>query len=249
MLRARDLAFGHGARVLLRGLALDARPGEMLAVLGPNGAGKTTLLKVLAHLLPPHAGTLSLDDVALTGLTPPERARRVAYLPQQNEVAAVTVFEAVLLGRVPHLGWQVGEADLARVEDILGRLGLTALAGRSCAALSGGELQKVLIGRALAQAPRLLLLDEPVNHLDLANQIDVLSLVRATTREHHLVTLVVIHDLNLALRFADRVLLLDGRGGCESGAMDGLDPERVERAYGVPVARGMVAGFPLLVPT
>lgn len=249
MLVVRDLVIGHGARVLLRGLQFDARAGEVLAILGPNGAGKTTLLKVLAHLLPPHGGRLALDDVALTGLTPPERARRVAYLPQHNDVAPVTVFEAVLLGRVPHLGWQVAETDLARVEAILARLGLVALAGRSCAALSGGELQKVLIGRALAQAPRLLLLDEPVNHLDLANQIDVLSLVRATTREQHLVTLVVMHDLNLALRFADRFLLLDGRGGCDAGTMDDLGPERVQRAYGVPVARGSVAGVPLLVPT
>lgn len=248
MLEVRDLAFGHGARVLLHSLNLQARPGELLAVLGPNGAGKTTLLKVLAHLLPPHAGALRLDDVSLTGLTPPERARRVSYLPQQNEVAAVTVFEAVLLGRVPHLGWQVGEADLERVEDILGRLGLIPLAGRSCAALSGGELQKVLIGRALAQAPRLLLLDEPVNHLDLANQVDVLSLVRATTREHDLITLVVIHDLNLALRFADRFLLLDGQGGALTGTLTELTPHAVEHAYRVRVARGEVAGHSLMVP-
>lgn len=248
MLHVRDLTFGHGARVLLRGLELTARPGEVVAVLGPNGAGKTTLLKVLAHLLPPRTGALLLDDEPLTGLTPPERARRVSYLPQQNEAAPVTVFEAVLLGRVPHLGWQVGEADLVRVEEILIRLGLAPLAGRSCAALSGGELQKVLIGRALAQAPRLLLLDEPVNHLDLANQIDVLSLVRASTREQGLITLVVIHDLNLALRFADRFLLLDGHGGSESGPMDAISPDRVQRAYGIPVARGEVAGHTLLVP-
>ena len=249
MLEARNLAIGHGKRRLLEGLDLSVRPGELLAVLGPNGAGKTTLIKALAHLLPPCAGALHLDGISLTGLSRPERARQVAYLPQQNEVAPVTVFEAVLLGRLPHLGWQVGEADLARVEDILARLGLTDLAGRACTALSGGELQKVLIGRVLAQAPRLLLLDEPVNHLDLANQIDVLALVRATTREQALITLVVIHDLNLALRFADRFLLLDGVGGAVSGTLDELTPERVERAYRVPVARGEVAGHSLLVPT
>ncbi|AGX87973.1 ABC transporter ATP-binding protein [Candidatus Symbiobacter mobilis] len=248
MLRVRHLCFGHGSRVLLRDLDMDVRPGEMLAVLGPNGAGKTTLLKVLAHLWMPHAGSLLLDDVPLTGLTPPERARRVSYLPQQSEAAPVTVFEAVLLGRVPHLGWQVGEADLARVDNVLAHLHLAPLADRCCMALSGGELQKVLIGRALAQEPRLLLLDEPVNHLDLANQIDVLSLVRASTREQGLITLVVIHDLNLALRFADRFLLLDGHGGCETFPMDALSPDRVRRAYGVPVARGEVAGFSMLVP-
>ena len=131
MLEARNLAIGHGKRRLLEGLDLSVRPGELLAVLGPNGAGKTTLIKALAHLLPPCAGALHLDGISLTGLSRPERARQVAYLPQQNEVAPVTVFEAVLLGRLPHLGWQVGEADLARVEDILARLGLTDLAGRA----------------------------------------------------------------------------------------------------------------------
>lgn len=248
MLEIQNLSIGHGRRNLLQGLDLMVRPGEVLAVLGPNGAGKTTLLKALAHLLPPQSGNLHLDGISLTGLSRPERARQVAYLPQTSDIVPVTVFEAIMLGRMPHLGWQVTEADLARVDDILIGLGLADLAGRSCATLSGGELQKVLIGRTLAQAPRLLLLDEPVNHLDLANQVEVLNLVRATTRDQAFVTLVVIHDLNLALRFADRFLLLDGQGGALTGTLAELTPQAVERVYRVRVARGEVAGHPLMVP-
>lgn len=249
MLEVRNLSFGHGPRVLLHDLQLQAHPGEMLAILGPNGAGKTSLLKVLAHVLPARQGSVQLHGIHLHGLSPVERARRIAYLPQHNEVAAVTVFEAVLLGRVPHLGWQVQEADLEQVETILTRLGLTPLAGRSCTTLSGGELQKVLIARALAQEPVLLLLDEPVNHLDLAKQVEVLSLLAATTREHQLITLAVIHDLNLALRFAHRFLLLDGRGNSKTGPMEALSPELVQHSFGLPVTRAQVAGHFLLVPT
>lgn len=248
MLEIRDLSLGYGERSLLRGLDLTAQAGELLAVLGPNGAGKSTLLKALAHLLRPTAGTLRLDGERLTGLGRAARARRVAYLPQQSQPVGVTVYEAILLGRIPHLGWQVDERDLALVDDIVAHLELTPFAGRPCTALSGGELQKVLIGRALAQTPRLLLLDEPVNHLDLANQLDVLTLIRRTARDKDLVTLVVLHDLNLALRFADRFLLLDGAGGHSAGAMATLTPKQVEQVYRVPVVRCDLAGHSLFIP-
>ena len=248
MLEIRDLGLGYGERVLVRGLDLRMPAGEVLAVLGPNGAGKSTLLKALAHLLRPRTGTLHLDGVPLTGLGRATRARRVAYLPQQSPPVAVTVYEAILLGRLPHLGWQVADADLALVDDILAHLGLSAFAGRLCTELSGGELQKVLIGRALAQTPRLLLLDEPVNHLDLANQLEVLALIRQTARDRDLAALVVLHDLNLALRFADHFLLLDGAGGHEAGAMTTLTPEQIERVYRVPVVRHDLAGHSLFIP-
>ncbi|NKN32335.1 ATP-binding cassette domain-containing protein [Marichromatium bheemlicum] len=248
MLRIEALSIGHGGRTLLRGLELELPAGALLAVLGPNGAGKSTLIRTLAQLHPPQGGRVQLDGTPLDRLERSARARQVAYLPQQSRPAAVTVYEAVLLGRVPHLRWQAGEGDLALVDDILDHLGLAALAARRCTELSGGELQKVLIGRALAQDPRLLLLDEPVNHLDLANRLEVLALVQRTARERDLVTLVVLHDLNLALRFADRFLLLDGDGGHRTGDMTALTPEQIEQAYRVAVVRGELAGHPLFVP-
>ncbi|EXJ14107.1 ABC transporter ATP-binding protein [Imhoffiella purpurea] len=248
MLEIRDLALGHGPRTLVRGLDLEVPAGGLLAVLGPNGAGKSTLLKALAHLLQPRSGSLRLDGEPLAALGRAARARRVAYLSQQSRPVAVSVYEAILLGRIPHLGWQVEETDLKAVDAILAHLDLSRLAGRPCTQLSGGELQKVLIGRALAQTPRLLLLDEPVNHLDLANQLEVLALIRRTARDRDLVTLVVLHDLNLALRFADRFLLLDGAGGFVAGDMASLSPEQVEQVYRVPVTRCDLSGQALFIP-
>jgi len=248
VLSARGISFGYRRRALVAGLDIDAAPGEVLAVIGPNGAGKSTLIKVLAQLLTPFAGTVTLAGASLIALHRHERARRVAYLPQQSRSAPMTVFEAVLLGRVPHLSWKPSAEDLSIVDSVLERFGLAPLAMRPCTELSGGELQKVLIGRALAQSPSLLLLDEPVNHLDLANQLEVLGIVRETTRREGLVTLTVIHDLNLALRHADRFLLLDGCGGADSGAIHELDPARISTVYRVPVVRGEVAGHTLLVP-
>lgn len=248
MLEVSGLALGYAGPPLLRGLDLGAAAGEVLAVIGPNGAGKTTLLKALARLLRPRAGRLVLDGIDLARLSRRARARRIAYLPQHSQAVPVSVTEAVRLGRLPHRDWPRGAEDRALVDGVITALGLAPLAARACTALSGGELQKVLIARALVQAPRLLALDEPVNHLDLANQLEVLGLVRDTTRTEALVTLVVLHDLNLALRFADRFLLLDGQGGWQAGPIGALAPAAVGRVYGLELAVGEIAGHRLLVP-
>ncbi len=251
MLRIADLTLGYGPVALLTGLDLVLSPGELLAVLGPNGAGKTTLLKALVQLGPARCqcARLELDGEDVTRLGRRARARRIAYLPQQSQPVPIGVVDAVMLGRLPHRRWSAGgaSADLTLVEELLRALDLDALAERRCTELSGGELQKVLIARALAQTPRLLALDEPVNHLDLANQLEVLELVRGTLRARQLPGLVVLHDLNLALRFADRFLLLDGQGGAYGGPIADLDPDLAGHAYGIELVRGTVAGHALLV--
>lgn len=248
MLQIADLTLGYGCRTLVQGLSLRVAGGEVLAVLGPNGAGKSTFIRTVAALHPARSGQLRLDDQDLVRMKVPQRARQLAYLAQSTHAVATSVFDAVLLGRMPHFGWHAGQDDLQRVQQILARLGLLGLAARRCTELSGGELQKVLIARALAQQPRLLLLDEPVNHLDLANQLEVLALVRQAACEEGLVALVVLHDLNLALRFADRYLLLQGPQGCHQGRMHELQAGQVEQVYRVPVVRGTVGGHSLIVP-
>jgi len=237
---------GGRARLLDR-LSLAVGAGELLAVLGPNGAGKSTLLKLVAGLLPAQQGRILVDGTDLGSLGAVQRARRVAYLPQIAETAQVTVFEAVLLGRLPHLGLQPGERDLAMVDAIICELGLAPLSARRVGRLSGGELQKVLIARALAQEPRVLLLDEPVNHLDLRNQITVLRSIQKLVRERALITLVVLHDLNLALRFADSFLLLGAEAAVTTGPMQTLGSDHVRSAYGIDVISGRVGGYPVMV--
>jgi iron complex transport system ATP-binding protein len=239
---------GSAGALLLSQLNLSAAAGELLAVLGPNGVGKSTLLKLIAGLLPCKHGRICVDGIDLGSLSRRERARRIAYLPQITETAQVTVFEAVLLGRLPHLGLAPSERDLAMVDAIICDLGLGSLSSRRVARLSGGELQKVVIARALAQEPRLLLLDEPVNHLDLRNQMAVLRSIRALARERALITLVVLHDLNLALRFADRFLLLGPEAQVCGGPMQALGSEVVHSAYGIEVIRGQVGGHPVVIP-
>lgn len=239
---------GKRSLPLLDQLSLSVAAGELLAVLGPNGVGKSTLLKLVAGLLPCRQGRMAVDGTDLDSLSRRQRARRIAYLPQIAETAQVTVFEAVLLGRLPHLGLQPSERDLAMVDAIICDLGLAPLSGRRVGRLSGGELQKVVIARALVQEPRLLLLDEPVNHLDLRNQITVLRSIQALARERALITLIVLHDLNLALRFADRFLLLGPHAAVSSGPMKALGREAVRSAYGIDVIRGEVGGHPVMVP-
>jgi len=239
---------GSASALLLNQLSLSVPAGELLAVLGPNGVGKSTLLKLIAGLLPCKQGRIFVDTTDLDSLSRRERARRIAYLPQITETAQVTVFEAVLLGRLPHLGLAPSERDLAMVDAIICDLGLDSLSGRPVGRLSGGELQKVVIARALVQEPRLLLLDEPVNHLDLRNQMAVLRSIRALTSERGLITLVVLQDLNLALRFADRFLLLGPEPAVSSGPMQALGAEVVRAAYGIDVIRGRVGGHSVMIP-
>jgi iron complex transport system ATP-binding protein len=254
-LRIQGLAFSYAgagsddrAAPVLDQLDLNVGRGALLVVLGPNGVGTSTLLKLVAGLLPFREGVIQLDALDLTGLSARERARRVAYLPQLSASTEVSVFEAVLLGRLPHLGVGPGQRDLAVVDRTLRALGLAPLSARRVTRLSGGELQKVLIARALVQEPQLLLLDEPVNHLDLRNQMAVLRSIQAQARERQLATLVVLHDINLALRFADQFLLMGPDATSTQGPIADLAPEAVGDAYGIEVIRGEVDGRPVMVP-
>ena len=187
-LEARALAFGYpGHAPVLDAVDLTLRRGEVCALLGPNGAGKTTLLRLLLGLLRPTKGEILLEGVSLQKLTGKERALRMAYVPQEALPRfPMTVFEAVLLGRKPHMRWGPGKNDLARTGETLARLGLEALAQRPLDALSGGQRQKVTLARALAQDTDWLLLDEPVSNLDLRHQIEVLDLARRVAEKRHL---------------------------------------------------------------
>ncbi|MBN2797905.1 MAG: ABC transporter ATP-binding protein [Deltaproteobacteria bacterium] len=211
---------------------LTVGEGEIIALLGANGAGKSTLLRTLVGVQPALGGVVSAGGEPLDGLGPRERARRVAWVPQHSPRPRQTVFDAVLLGRHPLLGWRPGEADLQVVEEVLVRLELDALALRTLDCLSGGELQRVMLGRALAQGARVLLLDEPTSGLDPRQQAKVSLLLRREARERGLAVVVALHDIGLALRLADRLALLAG-GAVE---VTGRPTEaQLERVYGVPV--------------
>jgi len=235
MLRVNDLAFSYGRRSILTDISFDVSPEEIVAVLGPNGSGKSTLLRCLNRILRPHHGRVRLDECSISGMTAEHIARLIAYVPQRIETASLSVFDAVLLGRKPYFTWFAGADDYAIVEAMLQRLELDAMANRPIDRLSGGEVQKVALARALVQEPKLLLLDEPTSSLDMKNQVELLALLREIVQERNIMALLSIHDINLALRHADRFLLL--RGGRLLGDMrrDVLTPDIIERVYGLAV--------------
>jgi iron complex transport system ATP-binding protein len=170
ILSVDGLSFRYNSHPVLQDVTFEAPSGQILGVLGVNGAGKSTLLKCINKVLQPHSGSVLLDGTNLLRLRGDAVARRIGYVPQRYNADQVTVFDAVLLGRKPHIKWAATERDLRVVERLLKLMGLEAYALRSVSTLSGGEAQKVVIARALAQEPKVLLLDEPTSSLDLRNQ-------------------------------------------------------------------------------
>jgi iron complex transport system ATP-binding protein len=248
-LRLEDLRFSYRGGDVLRGVSLEFPAGCLAAILGENGSGKTTLLKNINRLLQPRTGTVLVGGAQVAAMSRREIARRFGYMPQREEPAACTVFEAVLLGRRARSGGRAEAADAARVEEILRLVRLEELAMRSAAELSGGELQKVILARALAQEPEVLLLDEPINHLDPANQLEVMSLLHAVTRDLGITSLVVTHNLNSALRFADRFVLLKRGEVLAAGGKEVVTPAAIREAFRIEVTIGEVAGVTVVVPT
>ena len=210
MVDVRDLSFQYGktAPKILDGVSFCAASGKMTALIGANGAGKSTLLKNVAGLLK-GGGEIVIDGRGLAAWPREELARRISYLAQGGESHAVlNVFEVVLLGRMHSLSFRVSDADTAAVERILERLGIAHLASRNIGALSGGQRQLAFIAQALAKGPDILLLDEPTSALDLHRQFELLTLLQALTAERQFTTVMTLHHLDLAARFADEIVVL-----------------------------------------
>jgi iron complex transport system ATP-binding protein len=245
-----ELKFGE--REILRGVELEVPEGAVVALAGRNGAGKTTLLRIASRVLRPDAGRVSIRGVSIDQFTRRDLAKQLAVVPQDTPVSfPFRVIEVVLMGRSPHLGMLGFEsrADIALARDVMARVGIEAFADRSILDLSGGERQLVLIARALIQEPRILLLDEPTAHLDLAHRVAVLDLVRDFVRDGRS-ALVVSHDLSLSARASDRLALLaEGRVlDCGTPA-DVLTPQNLMTTFGI-CADVIHApdGSPLVVP-
>jgi cobalamin transport system ATP-binding protein len=246
------LAVGYGGAPVVSDLTLEVVPGRLWAVLGPNGSGKSTLLRTVLGLLRPLAGGVTLFGTALARWERLALARRVAWVPQAFDGdAGFTGLELVLMGRSPHQGgWGLpGPRDLAVARAVLAELGIEHLAGRVVSRLSGGERRLLLVARALAQEPQLLLLDEPTAFLDLQHQAVVLERVRTRVR-NGLAAIAVLHDPNLAAAFSDSVLLLrDGRVLGQGPSTELLDAARLGRLYGLGLAEARSdAGHRLFAP-
>lgn len=252
-LEARGLRFAYGRRDVLAGVDLEARAGELVGIIGPNGSGKSTLLRLLAGLDRPGAGHVRVQGLDLARLSDAERAGRVAWLPQQPRIAfAFTALQVVLLGRTAQAeGLLDRPADRAAAEAALAVVDASALAERPVDTLSGGERQRVFLAQALAQGAPLLLLDEPTAHLDPGQAMTVWGALASRLRAEGRAVVAVLHDVNLAAQFCDRVVVLEAGRVVAAGAPGGvIDAGLLERVFGIraEVGRHPEAGVPYVVP-
>ncbi|MFZ5595827.1 MAG: ABC transporter ATP-binding protein [Bacillota bacterium] len=248
ILSVNEVQFSYNGKPVLENIKLTVEKGDFLAILGNNGAGKSTLLKCLNRILRPRRGTIMIEKEDLLKLSRLEIARKIGYVAQRYESGRLTVFDAVLLGRKPHIRWNAGPNDLAIVRRVINVLGLEEFSLRYLDELSGGELQKVVLARALAQEPEVLLLDEPTSNLDLKNQLEVLKTVQSVVKTQNIAAVVIMHDLNLALRYASKFLFLKNKTVYACGGMEVMTPENIASVYGVPVAVERLGDSPVVVP-
>ncbi|MCJ2163507.1 MULTISPECIES: ABC transporter ATP-binding protein [unclassified Pseudodesulfovibrio] len=248
ILSVSEIDFTYGGASVLAGVDFQLDGGELLAILGPNGVGKTTLLKCINAIHRPSAGAVMVEDRNILAMRPDEIALGVGYVAQRSETARLTVFDAVLMGRKPHIRWRPREQDLKIVDAAIKRLDLERLSLRYIDCLSGGELQKVAIARAMVQEPKLMLLDEPTSSLDLKSQVDILTMLRRVVDEHKIGAIMTMHDLNTALRYADKVLFLKEGRIHSTGPACEVTSDTVEEVYGLPVHIHTVQGHPMIVP-
>jgi len=233
-LEIKNLKFGYNSKPVLKNINMELSPGKITAVIGPNAVGKSTLLRCIARIVKPE-GSILLDGKEINNFKKEDITRLVSYLSQENPARAVlSVFEVVLLGRIHSLSWKVSDDELNVAWEILKDMGIHELASRYLNELSGGQRQMVFIAQALVREPNVLLLDEPTNNLDLQHQLEILDLIRDLTRKRRISTLITLHHLNLAARYADKLVVLNNGEVCTSGNPESvLTPETIRSVYGV----------------
>ena len=238
-IKISDLVVGYGDDPVLSGVTAEIAGGEFVGIVGPNGSGKTTLLRSIARVLKPSSGAVSIGGKDVFSISPRELAREMGVVPQETVPAfEFSALEIVLMGRTPHLRRFQSESDkdIAIAEESMRRTGTLELADRPFAALSGGERQRVVIARALAQEPKIILLDEPTSHLDINYQFEIMGLVKRLNKEQGITVLTVLHDLNLAAQYCDRLLMLSkGKIRTAGTPADVLTAGNVKSVYGVDV--------------
>ena len=253
-IQVSQLQAAYDSEPVIRGVSFEIRRGQFVGLAGPNGSGKSTLIRLISKVLKPQKGRILIDGQPLEQIKQQQLARRMAVVRQEAPPDfEYTVREVVMLGRIPHLKrfQSEGPEDLGIVDESLRKTELTELSGRLVTEISGGERQRVAIARALAQRPEILLLDEPTAHLDLRHQVALLTLFRKLSRREGLSILAVLHDLNLAAQFCERLMLLKEGQIFRSGPPEGvLDAATVRQVYGVEavVSRHPVSGAPCVYP-
>ena len=231
----KNVSFSYASVRALDSISIEIDEGEIVSLVGPNGAGKSTLLKCIDRILRPKKGIIFFDGKETSRVNSKELAKMMGYVPQSTvEVFPFTVFDIVLMGRRPHIGWRVNKKDVEIVAQTLKFMGIEDLGVRYFDELSAGEKQKVAIARAIVQEPEVLLLDEPTSNLDIKHQLEVMETVRRLVQEKKISAIMAMHDLNLASRFSDRVVMFKNRRVFTTGSPKlVLNPENIKETYGV----------------
>ena len=249
-LKVKDVEFSYASTPILENICMELAPAEVLGIIGPNGAGKSTLIRCIDRILKPLRGSILLDEQEIEKMSRMEIARHMGYVPQTStRVFPATVFDTVLMGRRPHLGWQTSIPDRKKVLEALKLLEIAQFALRDFNELSGGQQQKVLIARALAQEADVLLLDEPTSNLDIRHQLEAMDIIKKLVKEKKISAIMAIHDLNLGSRYSDRIIMLSGGTIVDAGNPSSvLNVENIKRVYGVEAFVRNELGSPYIVP-
>lgn len=249
-LKVKDVEFSYASVPVLKSVCLELAQSEMLGIVGPNGTGKSTLIRCINRILAPQKGSILLDERETKEMRRMELAKKLGYIPQSGHHSfPAAVFDVVLMGRRPHLSWRSSEKDEEKVLDMLQMLNIEHLAMRDINELSGGQQQKVFIARALAQEPEVLLLDEPTSNLDIRHQLEVMDIIKTIVKEKGISAIMAIHDLNLAARYTDRIIMMNsGKIFAAGNPVSILTPDNIKCVYGVEAEVNNSNGSPYIVP-
>ncbi len=242
------ISFSYRSKHVLDGVKFIVEKDDVVSILGPNGVGKTTLIKCISKVLTPNAGVVFLEGVDLHQMSKRDIAKNIGYVAQKTETSKTTVFDSVLLGRKPHFEWDASERDMRLAGRVIHMLGLDGLALKYVDEISGGEYQLVQIARVLVQQPKVILLDEPTSSLDLSNQHMIMHLIRNIVKKNHMAAIMIIHDLNLAIRHSDKFILMKDRMVYSAGGHEIITPENIKTVYNIDAYVESVRGIPVVIP-
>jgi len=248
ILNIKELDFKYNKEKVLKDINFGLNKGELLTLIGPNGSGKSTILKCINSYLKPNKGNINLFDRDINSYSREELARMIAYLPQKEKHNfPLNVFETILMGRKPHSKWKVDKEDKKITASLISELGLSKIAFKNINNLSGGQQQKVFIARMMAQKPKIIMLDEPTNNLDLRHQLEIFKLVKEQTKKG-ISAVITMHDLSLVSRYSDKIIMLKGGKVFASGGKDILTAANIREVYGVEVSLKKHNGNMIIIP-
>ena len=248
MLSVRDIEFSYGERKILDGISFDADENSIISILGPNGTGKTTLLKCMCNLHRPQGGSILVDGKDVLAMPGREIAKHIGYVPQSTVPTRNTVFDTALIGRKPHMDWGMSKKDYDITWETLRALKLDHLALCKANEISGGEYQKVQIARAIIQEPKVLILDEPTNNLDISNQHRTMHTIMDFVRSRGMCTIMTMHDINLAVHYSDRFLFMKNGKIVAYGGPEVITEDLIRDVYNIESEIIYHKGVPLVVP-